>query len=281
MDRRVAAPTILIATVVLSSTLAAAAPKPGRGTTKITFWAGDPGVEAETHSYTPPIAAASSSQVVDAAAPATLAKSQSSADTNVPAPVIVRPCFLGRDYELLHPVTKLAMCGPAEVSVADAEQGRRKRPAGPSPEQSSSLAADRAIALAAEPQLRLAPGRIGLTGLQSFFWLARAPQPITATAGAGGLIVTAEARPVQYRWSFGDGSEKVTEHSGRAWTERVPGDISHTYQTRGAYDLEVEVIWESRWRIGGGAWQHLGYFSNSDTATYPVREMVALLVRPR
>ncbi len=148
----------------------------------------------------------------------------------------------------------------------------------PSPEDVALSLMDRAIALAPDPQLRLAPARVGLTGLDSFFWLASPPRPITAAAGVGGFSVTAEARPIQYVWDFGDGVNKTTSHSGRRWSRRRPGNIPHLYETRGRYDVAVEVIWEARWRLGAGAWRHLGYFSTSDSVDYPVRQVVALLV---
>jgi hypothetical protein len=118
---------------------------------------------------------------------------------------------------------------------------------------------------------------VGLTGLDSFFWLAQQPQPISASAG----VVTAEARPSQYAWDFADGHNKTTSSSGRRWTPRREGNIAHMYETRGSYDVSVDVIWTARWRIGSGPWQPLGYFTTSDSATYPVRQVVALLVRPR
>jgi hypothetical protein len=137
---------------------------------------------------------------------------------------------------------------------------------------------DQAVALAAQPELTIAPARVGLTGLESYFWLAERPRPISATASAGGLSVTAQAAPAQYVWSFGEGDATVTDHTGRPWTRQAPGNIAHLYETRGAYDVSVEVVWEARWRSGGGAWQPLGFFSTSDGSTYPVRQVQSRLV---
>jgi PKD domain len=137
------------------------------------------------------------------------------------------------------------------------------------------------MALAQDPALEIAPSRIGLTGLDSFFWLAEEPRPVQATASAGGLSVTAEARPVQYVWDFGDDTDKVTEDPGRPWTRWRDGSVAHMYETRARYDVSVEVVWSARWRIGAGTWVPLGFFSNSDTREYPVRQMIAMLVRSR
>ncbi|MGH2818056.1 MAG: PKD domain-containing protein [Actinomycetota bacterium] len=170
----------------------------------------------------------------------------------------------------------------APVTPAGGGQpGRGRRPAHPSPEQLAAIAADRAMDLAQDPALEIAPSRIGLTGLDSFFWLAEAPRPVQATASAGGLSVTAEARPVQYVWDFGDDTDKVTEEPGRPWTRWLDGNVAHMYQTRARYEVAVEVVWSARWRIGAGAWEPLGFFSNSDTREYPVRQMIAMLVRAR
>jgi hypothetical protein len=158
---------------------------------------------------------------------------------------------------------------------------RGGRPAPPSPEQLAAIAADRAMDLAEDPALEIAPSRIGLTGLDSFFWLAEEPRPVQATASAGGLSVTAEARPVQYVWDFGDDTDKVTEEPGRPWTRWRDGNVAHMYEKRARYEVAVEVVWSARWRIGAGAWEPLGFFSNSDSRPYPVRQMIAMLVRPR
>ncbi|MGH2756245.1 MAG: hypothetical protein ACRDI3_00475 [Actinomycetota bacterium] len=124
----------------------------------------------------------------------------------------------------------------------------------------------------------MAPRAVGLTGLESYFWLAERPRRIRAQATVARLVVTAEARPVQYVWTFGDGTDRVTRGPGRRWTRRRPGTIGHTYEASNRYRLLVEVIWEARWRLGTGPWRPLGYFTNSDTRGYRVREVIAVLV---
>lgn len=164
---------------------------------------------------------------------------------------------------------------PPEPLVA----GRRVRRNRESPEQIANRFMDRAIALAPKPQLRITPRARGLAGLESYFFLAERPRSIRAQANAGGLVVTAEARPVQYVWTFGDGSDDVTRHHGRRWTKKRPGNIDHIYEAKHRYRVRVEVIWRARWRIGLGPWRTLGYFSNSDSAPYRVGELVPVLVR--
>ena len=100
------------------------------------------------------------------------------------------------------------------ISPAAQQPSEPGPPDGPSPEQLAAIAADEAMSLAESPQLEMAPGAIGLTGLDSFFWLDHAPRPVVATAEAPGLSVTAEAHPIRYVWRFGDGAERTTDHSG-------------------------------------------------------------------
>lgn len=155
----------------------------------------------------------------------------------------------------------------------------RRRPPRPSPESLAQAAYDRMISLAPSPELDLAPARIGLTGLPSFFWVGNDLRPVTATAGVRGLTVTAEARPVRFLWDFGDGATRTTQHPGRPWSKGRRGNVGHVYETKGRYEPSVTVVWAARWRRNGGAWNDLGYFSTTGSADYPVREMIAVLVR--
>lgn len=166
-----------------------------------------------------------------------------------------------------------ALAPPSPAIAADDPAPRRR-----SPDEVARRLADRAIALAPKPQLRLAPRGVGLAGLESYFWLAERPRRIQARARVAGLVVVAEARPIQYVWTFGDGADRVTTKPGRRWTSRRPGNIGHTYEARDRYRVSVEVVWEARWRFGRGAWRHLGYFSTSDSRTYRVREVIGVLV---
>jgi hypothetical protein len=151
----------------------------------------------------------------------------------------------------------------------------------PSPEALAQLAFERVVSLAPNPELGIAPARLGLTGLPSYFWVDGELAPVTATAGVPGLTVTAEARPVRYQWDFDDGSTRSTRHPGRPWTRTRDGNVGHLYETKGRYEPGVTVLWAARWRVNGGPWAPLGYFSTAGSAEYPVREMLAVLVRRR
>ena len=162
------------------------------------------------------------------------------------------------------------------------QRGGRTRATAPSPEDVARILADRARALAPRPRIEISPQRVGLTGLPSYFWVER-PLPVHATAGIEGAVVVAEARPVQYVWSFEVGAQLVTDHPGAARHALARGGrpVRHTYETNGARTVALEQIWEARWRIGEGAWRVLGYFSVTGVRSYRVREVVPVLVATR
>ncbi|MGH2788322.1 MAG: PKD domain-containing protein [Actinomycetota bacterium] len=166
---------------------------------------------------------------------------------------------------------------PVDSVCRQTDDPNRRRRRGPDLAALVAAAFDRAVSLAPAPELDMAPRRIGLTGLPTYVWDDDPPPPVIATASAGGITVTAEARVTHYRWDFGDDVDLST-NSGRPWTGTRPGTIEHIYETKGFYDVSAEAIWAARWRIGGGAWQSLGYFSTSDSRRYPVQEVVSRLV---
>lgn len=154
-------------------------------------------------------------------------------------------------------------------------------PATPDAPDLAAIAFARARDFADVPELTLVPSTRGVTGLRSYFWLSEVPATVSATASAGGMSVTAEAYPVTYTWSFGDGATVTTYGPGRPWSKNHPGSIGHMYETKGRYEISVEVLYEARFSVNGGPWQPLGYFSTSDQQPYSVREVLAALSRSR
>ena len=243
-----------------------------------------PGVEADAITYVRPTGAPG--RFANQAS----ATTGSSAPAGPPAPVAISPhnCIPRTDARGVSLDFTFFESGVADcvsfVSPPPAPPGperRGRRPARPSPQALAQRAYDRMVSLAPSPELDVAPARVGLTGLTSYFWVGNELRPITATAGVRGLTVRGEARPVRFLWDFGDGTTRTTRHGGRAWSPRQDGNVGHLYETKGRYEPEVTVVWVARWRVNGGAWQDLGYFSTSDSDEYPVREMIAVLVRRR
>lgn len=253
---------VVVLTMAMSSSSLAS------GSARVTFLEDTSGVEASAHSYQPPRLTTTHSSGSSKQVPLGFV-----GGTRVLVPLVAQT-VCGHDPRLPGGQT-CALDPPPRPSLAQVRRPRRP----PSPEEVARRLADRAIRIAPRPQLRLAPGRRGLTGLPSYFWLAQRPRRIEATAAAGRVGVTAQARPVQYVWTYGDGTDEATRRSGRRWTRNRSGTISHTYETKGRYTLVVEVIWHARWRIAGRPWQSLGYFSNSDSRPYRVRSIVPVLVK--
>jgi hypothetical protein len=255
------------------------------------------GVEATAHSYSrdrggpastthptshPPTTSPPPPVVHSETGPA-FEPSMKNATSEVPAPTSV-PVGFGCPGDIgsfrfsdIYGRCEISVPAPIEEPERDDRRRRRGEPRGPSLEEIRQQVIDRAIALAPAPELQLAPARIGLTGLPSYFWLGNDPQPISATASVRGVTVTATATPTHFVWSFGDGNERTTTKPGRPWTKRSPGSIEHTYETEGVYEVGATIVWSASWSLNGGAPQSLGTFTTSDAADHPVREVIAFL----
>ncbi|MCA1706074.1 MAG: hypothetical protein LC808_23565, partial [Actinobacteria bacterium] len=121
--------------------------------------------------------------------------------------------------------------------------------------------------------------RRGLAGLKSWFWLEDGGQPLSDSLSRFGVTVDVEARPVSYRWEFGDGTEKVTDSPGRPYPQR--SEITHTYDRSSAqfaqgYAVSVTVDFDVRWRTDGGRWRTLPGISRTSERFYPVAESQAV-----
>jgi hypothetical protein len=262
---RISAVVILLLTMFWSS-----AWSQQRGDARVVTFGPRSGVESVAKGYRPPSSASTSiSNGADSARP--------QQDVSLLVPNRCTGLVSGDSFSAFSNSTT---CGSfAAPAIGNAPP---PAPIGPAtnPREIAAILADRAMVLAADPDLRISPSAIGLTGLDSYFWLANEPRPIVATADVPGIAVTAEARPIRYSWDFGDGTTRSTTHIGRRWTRRRPGNIAHLYETSDTYTVRAAVVWEARWRLGTGAWQPLGYFTTADSVEYPVRQIVALLVRP-
>lgn len=121
--------------------------------------------------------------------------------------------------------------------------------------------------------------RRGLVGLKSWFWLEDGGQPLSDSLSRFGVRVDVQARPVSYRWEFGDGTEKTTESPGRPYPQR--SEITHTYDRSSAqfaqgYAVSVTVVFDVRWRTDGGRWRALPGISRTSERFYPVAESQAV-----
>ncbi len=164
-----------------------------------------------------------------------------------------------------------------------------------------------AIAVSVAARLVLAAGRIeaspsvriaGLTGADSWFWLAPRPQAHVLTVSEAGEQVSVRAQPEAVEWRFGDGASlragpgmpyrpgeppaEAVRH--RYETRCLPGDRGRSFVLsicgRAGYAVEALIVWQISYRASGPV-VRLGALPSRTTATslsYPVSEARAFLV---
>lgn len=130
-------------------------------------------------------------------------------------------------------------------------------PAGPDPRVLAQQAIDsmqlRPIAIGMVPED--VPGAVGLVGLPTWLWVKNpGPQswgPITRSASAGGVTVTATAQVQQVRWLMGDGGVVTCAGPGTVYEDRHGTAESPTcgyrYTRQGTYRVQAESSWLVSW----------------------------------
>jgi len=133
--------------------------------------------------------------------------------------------------------------------------------AGPTPREVAQLAiADmklRAINIGIAPKAE--DGSIGLVGMPVWMWAANPDQhtwgPVTASASAGGITVTATARVLKITWDMGDGNQVTCTTAGTpykaAYGNKESPDCGHVYTTSSSSepDDKFTVTATSDWVI--------------------------------
>lgn len=121
--------------------------------------------------------------------------------------------------------------------------------------------------------------RRGLVGVRTWFWIETDDAVLAESLSAFGMRIDAQASPVSYRWTFGDGTERTTSSPGQPYPRRSP--VTHTYERSSAglaagYEVTVTTVYQVRWRVGGGAWRSLPGISRTSTRFYRVAESQAV-----
>ena len=142
------------------------------------------------------------------------------------------------------------------------------------------------------------PAEDGITGLESYFWLAGYNgQPIDEVTQTAGASIEIRATPRSFTWDFGDGSAVVTTTSvGQAYP--AVSDIRHTYDVRsdrspdavnGRYQVTVTASFDVSFRVvvpgvnlptsGWTTFASLGYqpIGSSAALSYKVDEVRSVL----
>lgn len=140
---------------------------------------------------------------------------------------------------------------------------------GPTPREVAQVAINRMGLRAVDIGIAPEPGadRLGLVGMPVWLW-AKNPDshtygPITSSASAGGITVTATARVHQVTWEMGDGSKVVCHTAGTpykaSYGKKASPDCGHTYETSSAHNsggrftVTAGSDWVISWRGAGQA----------------------------
>lgn len=99
------------------------------------------------------------------------------------------------------------------------------------------------------------PGSVGLVGMPVWLWAAgpdaQSWGPITRSASASGVTVTATAQVKRVRWLMGDGAVVVCAGPGTVYEDRFGKSDSptcgYTYRKQGTYTVRAETQWSVAW----------------------------------
>ncbi|WP_370942022.1 hypothetical protein AB5J62_23220 [Amycolatopsis sp. cg5] len=212
----------------------------------------------------------------------------------IPQPGAGDPMWAGRDPAKGRLMVQICgVGGPGGGTIGDPRVVYVANGGGPVvPQVSPAELAQRAIeqmGLSA-PDIKLAPpadSPHGATiGFPVWMWTARSEAttgPVTRTASAGAISVTATAKLARITWSMGDGSA-VSCGPGTPFTEDRAGQPSptcgHIYLKKaaaGAFGIAATSHWEISWSGGGQSdFQTMALTAN---AQLPVREIRTLNVQ--
>jgi hypothetical protein len=141
------------------------------------------------------------------------------------------------------------------------------------------------------PDVRLNPPESGeqVVNLTTWMWIDQSVwQPVSATASAGGVTVTAAAAPESVRWVMGNGDIVTCAGPGTPYDPSRPSNEQHTdcsYVYRrssasapgGAFTATATVTWHVTWAAAGAAGGgDLGTASRTTTFSIRVAEIQAV-----
>ncbi|WP_233257543.1 hypothetical protein [Promicromonospora sp. AC04] len=114
---------------------------------------------------------------------------------------------------------------------------------GPSPGEVAQIAVERMNLRAIDIGMSPAPDGAGIVGLPTWLWVQDPGEqtfgPITRTATAGSVTVSATARVERIVWDMGDGTQVVCAGPGTPYTasqgRSASPDCGHTYTRESGY----------------------------------------------
>lgn len=122
---------------------------------------------------------------------------------------------------------------------------------------------------------------VGLVAVPSWYWVEGYDGSTLRGSRTLGLItIEVEITPSSYRWTFGDGATLETLSLGQRYP--TPSDITHTYERSsldagGTFEVQLDITFDARYRVNGGAWLPLAPVVQSYTRAYPVQQLQSVL----
>jgi hypothetical protein len=122
---------------------------------------------------------------------------------------------------------------------------------------------------------------VGLVAVPSWYWIEGYDGSTLSGSRTLGLItIEVEITPSSYGWSFGDGVTLETLSLGRPYP--AESDIDHTYERSsleagGTFRVRLDITFQARYRVNGGAWLPLAPVVQSYTRAYPVQQLQSVL----
>jgi len=129
-------------------------------------------------------------------------------------------------------------------------------------------------------QLRMNPS-LGLVALPGWFWAeGYNGAPFGGAASVSGLTVAVQVQATSYTWSFGDGTNLVSQDLGQSYPAQ--SDIQHTYQYsslhfRAGFPVHLTIQYAATYSVNGGAGQPLTSMTRTYAASYRVQELQSVL----
>ena len=137
--------------------------------------------------------------------------------------------------------------------------------AGPAPGEVAQIAVERMSLRAIEIGMSPSPNGAGVVGQPTWLWVQdpgeRTTGPISRTASAGSVTVTATARLERIVWDMGDGAQVVCTGTGTPYTtdrgRSASPDCGHTYTRESGYEpgqrytVTATSEWAVEWRGAG------------------------------
>lgn len=158
--------------------------------------------------------------------------------------------------------------GQANITPVFVPNGGAIPPPPPNPAELAQQAINQMTLL--KPAIRMAPppdSAGAVVGVPVWLWVERGESttgPVTRSASAGGITVTATAKVGRVEWNMGDGRTVTCTSPGTPYdpsrAQQGSPDCGHVYQLRslpartggaGKYTITATSVWQIHWEGGG------------------------------